>query len=452
MVKRSSNPISVRLATVVVLTMLQVAACASGPSKSRVDGASDSDISVCGTPDQTLQTAKAAELFAATRVPTFDLYLPEAVWEDLKVNARAEQFVSAQACYDGRAVGTVGMRFKGSYGSLYECFDAQGNMICPRLSMKIKFDEYVTGQRFFGLKRLAFNAYLYDDSRMKEKLAYDLFRATGIVAPRSAWAVVRVNGKSQGLFGMVEPVDGRFTADRWPTNPDGNLYKELWPTHATDPQITAALETNAETADISAYHAFVQTFAAADDANLLATLGRYMDIDYLVRFMAVEDAVVSYDGTTYFWTDGKETNNHNYFVYEASPTRYSLIPWDLESTFWIDPNHAAPHWTVLPTDCSLTYPYWNGLASAPGCDRVFRALDTDLDRWRAAARTLLDGAFAVEAMTTAIDRYAGVIGEAAHADPTPPKYSSFDAAVSALRSSIPAMRARLEKLIAPPAP
>jgi hypothetical protein len=191
---------------------------------------------------------------------------------------------------------------------------------------------------------------------------------------------------------------------------------------------------------------------AADDANLLATLGRYMDLDYLARFMAVEDAVVSYDGITYFWTDGTNTNNHNYYIYEESPTRFTLIPWDTESTFWIDPAHAAPHWTVLPTDCSLTYPYWNGLAYAPGCDRVFRALDTDLDRWRAAARTVLDGPFAVEAMVAAIDRYAAVIGDAARSDPTPTKYSTFDAAVSSLRSSIPSMRARLETLIAPSAP
>jgi spore coat protein CotH len=407
---------------------------------------------MCGTPDPTLASGNAAELFAATRVPTFDVYLPKADWDNLKVHARDEQFVSAQACFDGRAVGTVGLRFKGSYGSLYECFDAQGNMTCPRLSMKIKFDEYVSGQRFYGLKRLAFNAYLYDDSRMKEKLAYDLFRTMGIVAPRSAWAVLRVNGESQGLFGMVETVDGRFTADRWPANPDGNLYKELWPTHASDAQILNALETNEEVADISAYHAFAQAITSADDTSVLATLGGYMDVDYLARFMAVEDAVVSYDGITYFWTDRVNTNNHNYYIYEQSPTRFTLIPWDTESTFWIDPNHAAPHWTVLPSDCSLTYDYWGGLAYAPGCDRVFRALDTDLDRWRAAARTLLDGPFALDAMTAAIDRYAALIADAAHADPTPNKYSTFDQAVSGLRSSLPSMRARLEKLIAPPTP
>jgi hypothetical protein len=435
-----------------VMGLSSLAACAGDPVKSQVDGAADALVSPCGTSDPTLQNGNAAELFAATRVPAFDLYLPKADWEDLKAHARDEVFVPAQACYDGRSVGSIGLRFKGSYGSLYECFDGQGNMICPRLSMKVKFDKVEPDQRFFGLKRLAFNAYLYDDSRMKEKLAYDLFRAMGMVTPRSAWAVLRVNGESLGLFGMVEVVDGRFTADRWPDSPDANLYKELWPTHASDQQIVAALETNEDAADIGGYHAFAQAMTSADDATLLGTLGSYMDLDYLARFMAVEDAVISYDGTSYFWTDRVNTNNHNYFVYEQAPARFTLIPWDVESTFWIDPNHAAPHWTVIPSDCSLTYEYWGGLAYAPGCDRVFRALNGDLDRWRAAARTLLDGPFALDAMVASIDRYAGVIGAAAHADPTPAKYSTFDQAVAGLRSSIPSMRARLEKLIAPPAP
>lgn len=434
------------------LTVCLLAACASDPSPQGNDGATGPIATTCGPPDNTLRTANAAELFSATKVPTFDLFLPAADWEALQKNARDEVYVPAQGCYEGSALGTVGLRFKGSYGSLYDCFDEQGNMICPRLSMKIKFDEYATEARFFGLKRLNFNAYQHDDSRMKEKLAYDLFRAMGIVTPRSAWAVLRVNGESLGLFGMVEQVDGRFTEDRWPDNPDGNLYKELWPTHAPDQQIISALKTNEEVADISAYRAFAQAFMAADEPDWLATLGTYIDLDYLARFMAVEDALASYDGVTYFWTDGVSTGNHNYFFYEESPTRYTLIPWDTESTFWINPDHQAPHWTVIPTDCSLTYEYWGGLAYAPACDRVFRALNTDLDRWRAAAREVLDGPFAVEAMVANIDRYAQVIGDAARSDPTPTKYSAFDPAVSGLRGSIPALRDRLEQLIAEPSP
>lgn len=395
-----------------------------------------------------LAEADAQELFDYPHVPAFEVSLPAADWEALKANAVEEQYVPVQAKFEGQDIGTIALRFKGSYGTLYNCFDDQGNMICPRLSMKMKFDEYDPDQRFFGLKRLAFNAYMYDDSRMKEKLSYDLYRAMGIVAPRASWATLRVNGELLGLFGMVEVVDGRFTKSRWPENPDGNLFKELWPTHASPDQMVSALETNEDIADVSAYQAFAEAVVSADDAQLPTTLGNYMDLDYLARYMAVDDAIVSYDSVTYFWTDGVSTGNHNYFVYQESPSRFTLIPWDAESTFWINPDHTAPHWTIIPTDCSLTYEYWGGLAHAPGCDRVFQALDMDLSGWRAAARQLLDGPFAESAMRAVIDRNAAFIGDAARADPTPTKYSTFDQAVQNLRSNIGAQRARLEQLIA----
>jgi spore coat protein CotH len=427
---------------------MELASCSADAAKPKTNGENVSSANLCSSYDPALSTANSDQLFAATMIPTFDLFLPQADWENLKRNARDEQYVPAEACYQGNRLGTVGLRFKGFYGSLYYCFDSKGDLICPRLSMKIKFDEYVDEQRFFGLKRLNFNAYQYDDSRMKEKLAYDLFRAMDIVAPRSAWAVVRVNGESQGLYGMVEAVDGRFTKNRWPQNPDGNLYKELWPTHATEGQIKNALETNEEIADISAYRSFTEAINSADDANLRTTLANYMDLDYFARFMAVEDALVSYDGISYFWTEKTETNNHNYYIYEESPSRFTLIPWDTETTFWINPTHAAPHWTVVPKDCNLTYSYWSGLARAAGCDRVFLALIADLSGWRAAARTLLDGPFTEQAMTAAINRYTQLIAAAVVADPTPHKYSTFEVAVAGLVSSIPAQRARLEKLIA----
>jgi hypothetical protein len=42
--------------------------------------------------------------------------LPQAEWEALKVNARDEQYVAVQASFEGQDIGTVALRFKGSYG------------------------------------------------------------------------------------------------------------------------------------------------------------------------------------------------------------------------------------------------------------------------------------------------------------------------------------------------
>jgi hypothetical protein len=314
--------------------------------------------------------------------------------------------------------------------------------------MKVKFSEYDEEQRFYGLKRLNFHAYYHDDSRVKERLAYDLYRSMGIMAPRASWAVLRVNGELQGLYGMVEQVDGRFTADRWPDNPDGNLYKELWPTKIDAEEAHLALKTNEETGNVGAFLAFSEAIDSADEEDLRSALARHADLDYLARYMAVDDAIASYDGITYFYTDGVVAHNHNYYFYEEASDRFTLIPWDVESTFWINPDHAAPHWTELQQDCSLTYDYWEGLARAPACDPVIRAMMQDLDGWRQAGQELLDGPFSVDVMTLAIDEHAAFIADAVRADPTPTTYTTFDNAVAYLRSAVPNLRARLEALMA----
>lgn len=412
-----------------------------------VDAAVPSDLP-CEATDPLVADGDADDLFGYPHVPKFDLYLPAEEWEALQQNARDEEYVSARACFEGRYIGTIGMRFKGYYGSLFGCFDEQDQLICPRLSMKLKFNEYVDDQRFYGLKRLNFNAYRHDDSRLKERLAYDLYRSMGVVAPRASWAVLRVNGESLGLYGMVEQLDGRFTKDRWPDAPDGNLYKEIWPTQTDPAAVAAGLATNEEIGDVSAFVAFAEALTSAPESELSTTLGSYMDVEYLARYMAVDDAVASYDGVTYFWTDGVTNGNHNFYIYEQSAEKYTLIPWDVESTFWINPDHAAPHWTVLPDDCSETYPYWEGLASAPACDPFFRALNQNIDLWRTASRELLDGPFALDTMLENIDRHAAFIAEEAHADPTPAMYATFDSAVENLRTTVPQLRERLEALIA----
>jgi hypothetical protein len=391
----------------------------------------------------------AQALFDFPKVPHFDFHLPPEQWESLKQNAQEEQYASAQLCFEGQYVGTVGLRFKGYYGSLFGCFDEQGKQTCPRLSMKVKFDEYVVDQRFFRLKRLNFNAYRHDDSRIKEKLVYDLYRSVGVVAPRAAWAVLRVNGETQGLYGMVEQVDGRFTSNRWPDTPDGNLYKELWPTQTDSERVSERLSTNEEKGDVAGFVAFARAMTAASETDLPARLAEFMNTEYLVRYMAVDDAVANYDGVTYFWTDGVERNNHNFYIYEQTPNAYTLVPWDVEASFWINPDHAAPHWTTLPGDCSLTYPYWEGQASAPGCDPLFRALHAHVPAWREASQQLLDGPFALDVMQATIDSHAAFIADEAHADPTPIMYTTFDDAVTFLRSSVVDLRGRLELLIAP---
>ena len=69
-----------------------------------------------------------------------------------------------------------------------------------------------------------------EDFGLREGVGYGLFRDAGVVAPRTAFAWLTVNGKPQGLFVVVEEIDDRFVAANFPDGGEGNLYKEVWPT------------------------------------------------------------------------------------------------------------------------------------------------------------------------------------------------------------------------------
>jgi spore coat protein H len=406
----------------------------------------------CGEVVANLATRSTVELFAYSTVPTFDFALPPAAWEALKANARAEQYVEAQACFEGQAIGLVGLRFKGSYGSLYNCFDANGVNTCRKLGMKVKFDKYVKGQHFFGVKRLNFHSYHYDDSYLKERLAYELYGAMDIVVPRATWALLRVNGEPQGLFGMVEDLDGNFTKDRWPNYGDANLYKEVWPGKADDTWITSHLETNTATADISDFKAFSTALNAAAPEALRTIMGQYTDLSYWARYMAVDDAIANFDGITTYYVNAATdmAGNHNFYFYQDAPQHFAIVPWDEESTLSTASGFGyVPPWQTTPADCSLTYRSWEVSdlrVKAPGCDRVFQALSADLTEYHAQAQRLLDGPFALATMQAKIDQYAAFIRAEASADPHGPGATNFEKAVDFLRQDIPRLRNRLEFL------
>ncbi|HET9955336.1 MAG TPA: CotH kinase family protein [Polyangiaceae bacterium] len=416
-------------------------------------GGSTTGATECGAPDASLAKRERSELFESDHVPVFDLVLPPDAWSELKRTARDEKYVEAKACYEGRAVGNVGLRFKGSYGTLLNCFDAAGNQKCPKLSMKVKFDKYTADQRFFGMKVLNFHSMIWDPSHLRERIGYRLFRDMGVVAPQSFFATLRVNGETQGLFSMVEEVDGRFTDDRFPKNGDGDLYKEAWPT-STDPEYYADhLETNEETAThevpLSLGAALNQASSAAEARSKLA---EFVDLPNLYRYMAVDDAILNVDGVTAVYTDENSSYAliHNFYLYkEETRPQLWFIPWDLDSTFEFGTFGAVPHWTEKPADCSLHYPVWNGggIVYAPGCNILFQALASDLTEYRSAVQELLDGPLAEKPLLERIDQQAELIRAAAESDPHGPSPETFEAAHQHLKTRIPLIRGRMQSLM-----
>lgn len=409
--------------------------------------------------DSPLSRTDADVLFSAAIIPVFELELPNEEWQWLQRNPVLEEYREATLTFEGQDMGLVGLRFKGSVGSLEACVDSQGNLLpnmgCSKLSLKIKFDFVDDDKRFFGVKRLNFNSMTRDPTKMVEKISFGLFRQMGILAPRVGWAVLTVNGTSQGLFSLIEQIDGRFTDDRWPDGGDGNLYKSVWPLSSSEEYYATGSQTNSETATHEQMVAFSEAIATAAPSDRLTVLEEWTDVNQLYNFLAVNDAIVNWDSITTWYCEDEVCSPHNYYWYQhETDNKFTLIPWDVDQTLRPLSSPAVamwnrldevPHWTVSPDDCSIRYPTgWGSQVSAAGCFSFFQALVSDQGRYAEAIQNLLDGPFDIELLKDQIDQYADFIRETVAVDPIIPGIGQWERAVRTLKNDLIQLTRQLE--------
>jgi hypothetical protein len=414
------------------------------PSSTNAGGAVEKQNSV-------LIRRDANTLFSSTEVPVFELSLPSSEWEALQRNAVREEYTSAKLWFEGEAVGWVGLRFKGGHSTLFACVEREANARCAKLSMKIKFNKYQKRKRLFGLERLNFHGMTRDATKMSDKIAYELFRNMGIVAPRSHWARLVINGKSQGLFALVEQIDGQFAADRFevPVKGNGNLYKEVWPIDADESYFARGIKTNKHVATHERFVAFGSELASAKPHEVLSVLDKWSDTDQLYAYMAVDDAISNWDGISAWYCEGEICDPHNYYWYvDETKDKFTLIPWDMDQALTIrTPLAHIPHWTTQPSDCRKRYKAFRKTElTAPGCEVFFQGLLTERSRYADAIQKLLDGPFQEKLIHAKIDRYADIIEDEIAKDPALVGVESWRASVDDLKERIPLLILKLEAL------
>jgi spore coat protein CotH len=291
---------------------------------------------------------------------------------------------------------------------------------------------------------------------MHERLAYRVYRELGLVAPRSAHARLVINGEDWGVFSLVEEVDGRFT-DRQFEAGDGNLYKEIWPGVAVseavlrDELLSEALKTNEESADHSGFLLFHGELRAASPAELPSVVERYLDGEATLAYLAVDQALVNWDGVTAFYCyDPAVCQNHNYYWYQAEQEpRFTLIPWDLDNTFQSSLLAGVPGLLERPADCSLRYDATGRKLQAPGCDPLLRGLlSRGAASYAAQLERVLAGPFAPGVLEGWIDELQAQLEPQVLTDTRGPDMATFQAAVASLRASLPRLRESAELQLA----
>ena len=320
-------------------------------------------------------------------VRTYEIILSDEAAARLKADPTAEEYVEGTVIIDGERYEGIGVRYKGFFGALRACFDPQGNQVCPRLSYKLKFNEYDRDGRFHGLKRLNLQSMHGDETHMRERLSYEMFRAAGVVAPRSVYASVIVNGEPLGVYTLTEDIDDRFIADRFGDRGEGILFKEIWPGNVRAgvtfaPSVAEAVRRGPDEPDLTRFEAFSDAIADAESEDeVWSALLDYVEEDQIYRYMAADRLTDNWDGIV-AWYCVPVCSNHNFFWFEDARTgQFTLIPWDVEQS-WREPSpirefYEVPDWDELEKGCDTRKVFWDLSSPAPYCNAVLGAIASE---------------------------------------------------------------------------
>jgi len=277
-------------------------------------------------PDAAVDPSDA--VFDEDRVLEVSIQIDEDDWDALRLQERHYLDVLGETCnvsppvspftyfpatvaVDGEVTHGVGVRKKGFFGSISD----------EKPSLKLKFDEYASGQTFAGLTHLTLNNNLADPSQIKQCLGYRLFRQAGVAAPRCNLAVVEVNGRPLGTYSNVEPIKRTFIARHFASD-GGNLYEGTLADFRPGWVDMFERETNEDDPDRSDVEALVAALEVDDDA-LLETVGELVDLDRFYDYWAME--VILMHG------DGYARNTNNFYIYNDPTTgRFSFVPWGID--------------------------------------------------------------------------------------------------------------------------
>jgi spore coat protein H len=157
----------------------------------------------------------------------------------------------------------------------------------------VDFSKFASGGESRGLEKIHLNNSVQDPTYLKEQIAGELFQAAGLPAQRVAHALVRLNGRPLGLYVVKEGFTRGFLGRHF-ERPDGNLY-DTDEGHDVDEPLKRHLSRDAA-ADRSELKRLAAAAVEPDLVRRWERLGRTLDVDRFLTFMAMELMICHWDG------------------------------------------------------------------------------------------------------------------------------------------------------------
>ncbi len=251
------------------------------------------------------------------------------------LEAEPREYVKAMITFQGETFGPIGVHLKGQNSF---------QPITGKPSLRLKIDEYIPDQTFYGLKDLTFNNMVSDPSMMHERLAYQVARDAGLPASRANHLLLRINGESYGLYTNLETVKKRMIQGHFEDN-EGPLFKatdvDFAPPYVDDYE----LESGAD--DRTLIEGLAQALTLASPEAALTAASAYVDLDHFRRFWAMESVIGQFDAFPY------SVPGDDYYLY-ADPTsgRLWFVPSGMDETFSAADFSPTQIHSVLAARCS----------------------------------------------------------------------------------------------------
>ena len=266
---------------------------------------------------------KAAPFYNPVVVSNIKLSLPQASVDELNNNPGTTVYQRASVTIttaDGivTTLKDIGVRLKGQ---------ATRTNLYGKAPMKLKFDAFVPEQKFMGLTRMTLNSMAQDPSYIHEAAAYRIYRAMGLVAPRTTYSWVTVNNADFGLYMNIESIDSQMLK-RW-LNPV-HLYSSNYYLTDLDYRQGWAFETNYGDSNRSDLDAAIAV-SVLDGEAWWNAVNKVADMDSVIKLMATDIYTSNWDGYT-------DVVQNNYYVVFDDQAKLRIIPWGQDATFPMDPS------------------------------------------------------------------------------------------------------------------
>ena len=263
----------------------------------------------------------AAVFYNPLAVSNVNLTLPQASVNELNNNPGTTVYQHASVTIttaDSKVTtfADIGVRLKGQ---------ATRTNLYGKAAMKLKFDAFVPGQKFLGLTRMTLNSMVQDPSFVHEDIAYRLYRAMGIIAPRTTYSWVTLNGADFGLYMNIESVDAQMLK-RWVTP------KHLYSSNCYLADLTyyqsGCYDTNYGDTDRSDLNAAIAV-SVYDGADWWREVNKVADMTAVINLMATDIYTSNWDGYT-------DVVQNNYYLVFDMTGKLRIIPWGQDGAFPMD--------------------------------------------------------------------------------------------------------------------